>query len=59
MIAYAAAVTFPHENVQWLVNEVAIRITHRRLYQVSAAITVMEAAWLTWILIRRLRGQTA
>ena len=59
MIAYAAAVTFPHENVQWLVNEVAIRITHRRLYQVSAAITVMEAAWLTWILIRRLKGQAA
>jgi hypothetical protein len=59
LIAYAAAVTFPHENVQWLVNEVAIRITHRRLYEVSAAITVVEAVWLTWILVRRLRGQTA
>ncbi|MGA2194591.1 MAG: hypothetical protein ABSH40_04910 [Bryobacteraceae bacterium] len=59
LMAYAAAVTFPHENVQWLVNEIAIRITHRRLYQVSAAITVVGAAWLTWILARRLRGQAA
>jgi len=59
LIAYAAAVTFPHENVQWLVNQVAIRITLGRLYQVSAAITVTEAAWLTWILIRRLGGQEA
>ena len=59
LIAYAAAVTFPHEPVQWLVNEIAIRITHRHLYQVSAAITLVEAAWLTWILVRRLRGQAA
>jgi hypothetical protein len=59
LIAYAAAVTFPHENVQWLVNQVALRITHRRLYQLSAAITLVEAAWLTWILARRLRRQAA
>ena len=59
MTAYAAAVTFPHENVQWLVNQIAIRITHRHLYQVSAAITVAGAAWLTWILVRRLKTQTA
>lgn len=59
MIAYAAAVTFPHQNVQWLVNEIAIRITHRRLYQVSAAITLVEAVGLTLILVWRLRGQPA
>lgn len=59
LLAYAAAVTFPHENVQWLVNEIAIRITHVRLYQVSAAITLVEAAWLSAIVIRRLRKQPA
>jgi hypothetical protein len=58
-VAYAAAVTFPHENAQWLVNEIAIRITHPRLYQLSAAITAMEAVGLTWILVRRLRKQPA
>jgi truncated hemoglobin YjbI len=38
LLAYAAAVTFPHENVQWLMNQIAIRISHHRLYQWSAAI---------------------
>jgi hypothetical protein len=59
LIAYAAVATFPHESVQWLVNEIAIRITHRHLYQLSAAITLLEAACLTWILVRRLRTQAA
>jgi hypothetical protein len=59
LIAYAAAVTFPHENVQWLVNEIANRITHRHLYQVSAAITAVEAISLTWIVVRRLKTQDA
>lgn len=57
LIAYAAAVTFPHENVQWLVNQIAIRITHPRLYQASAAIGWAEAAVLTFVLVRRLRAQ--
>jgi hypothetical protein len=57
--AYAAAVTLPHENVQWLVNQIAIRITHPYLYRLSAAIALVEAAGLTWILARRLRKQAA
>ena len=59
LLAYAAAVTFPHENVQWLVNEIAIRISHLRLYQLSAAITAVEAVSLTAILVLRLRKQPA
>jgi|SRR5579872_7145215 len=59
VLAYAAAVTFPHEKVQYVMNEIAIRITHRRLYQASAAITLIEAALVTWIFARRLKGQPA
>jgi glycopeptide antibiotics resistance protein len=54
LIAYAAAVTFPHEAVQYVVNELANRITHKRLYQVSAAILLVQGALLTWFVFRRL-----
>ncbi len=57
LAAYAAAVTFPHENVQYLVNLIAIRFTHKRLYQGSAVIALFEAALLTFIVIRRLGKQ--
>jgi hypothetical protein len=59
LLGYATAVTLPHENVQWLVNQFAIRITLPHLYQLSAAITAVEAVGLTWILVRRLRQQPA
>jgi hypothetical protein len=57
LLAYAAAVTFPHENVQWLMNEIAIRISHHRLYQWSAGIGVAEALLLTLIVVWRFRAQ--
>jgi hypothetical protein len=59
LLLYAAAVTFPHENVQWLMNEIAIRITHTRLYQLSAAIGAVEVVAMTIILVVRLRRQEA
>src|SRR5262249_16215042 len=59
LAAYAVVVTFPHENVQYYVNEIAIRISHKRLYQTSAAIALMEGGALTLILLRRVRGQAA
>jgi hypothetical protein len=59
LLAYAALVTFPHENVQWVVNEIANRIKHRNLYLASAAITLLEGALMTLILARRLRAQPA
>jgi len=57
LIAYAAAVTFPHEQVQWLVTKIGGLITHRRLYAISAGITLAEAVLVTWVLARRFRGQ--
>lgn len=57
LLIYAAVATFPHENVQWLMNEIAIRITHHRLYMWSAAIGGVEAVVLTVIIIVRLRKQ--
>ena len=57
MAAYAAAVTFPHQPVQWLVNQIAIRITHRHLYQLSAAIALALALVLTTILPRQWKAQ--
>jgi hypothetical protein len=59
LLVYAALVTFPHENVQWVTNEIAIRISHKRLYQASAAIGLAEVALLTCILWRRIRGLAA
>lgn len=59
MLAYAASVTFPHENVQYVVNEIANSISHKRLYQVSALVILIEGVLLSWILCRRLRHQPA
>jgi hypothetical protein len=56
-VVYAAAVTFPHENVQWAVNEIAIRITHPQLYRLSAAIALTLGAVLTLLLLRGARRQ--
>lgn len=56
-LAYAAAVSFPHENVQWFVNEIAIRITHPNLYRLSAAIALTLGALLTALFLRGARRQ--
>src|SRR5581483_7730318 len=53
LLAYAALVTFPHENVQYVVNELALKISHKRVYQLSAAIVLMLGIALSWILWRR------
>ena len=58
MLVYAAAVTFPHENVQWLMNEFALRYTHARLYQVWGWIGICLAVIFTVIVLLRLRRQT-
>ena len=54
MIAYAAAVTFPHEQVQLIVGKIADLLTRPGLYRVSAAIAIALAALLTVVLSRRL-----
>ncbi len=58
-IAYAAAVTFPHEQVQLLVGKIADRLTRPGLYRVSAGIAIALAVLLTAILWRRLREHVA
>src|SRR6202050_5742865 len=59
LAVYAAAVTFPHEFVQYEVNEFQIRIGGiHRLYVVAAAIVLDQGALLTFILLRSLAGQT-
>jgi hypothetical protein len=57
LLAYAAVATFPHENVQWLMNEIAIRITHAHLYKLSGEVAAAEAVIFTAILLFRLRKQ--
>jgi hypothetical protein len=57
LLAYAAAVTFPHEQVQYYVAELASQITHRRLYAASAALLLIQGALATWFLFKRLVGQ--
>jgi hypothetical protein len=57
-LTYAAAVSFPHENVQWAVNEIAIRITHKSLYRISAGIGLTEAAIFSWLLWRGVSRKT-
>lgn len=51
MLAYAALVSFPHEWVQWAVNELCIRYTHAVVYRGSAEIALGEVLLLTlWML---------
>ena len=51
---YAAAVTFPHEQVQLLVGAIADRLTRPGLYRVSAAIAIALAVVVTAVLWRQL-----
>lgn len=59
LIAYAAAVTFPHEQVQLLVGRIADRLTRPGLYRVSAAIAIALAVLVTALLLRRLATHPA
>jgi hypothetical protein len=57
LILYACAVTFPHQNVQDIVGQLATKYSHKRLYQVSATIALIEGVALTWLFIRSVSGQ--
>ena len=54
-VGYAAAVTFPHEQVQLIVGHIADRLTRPGLYRVSAEIAIALAAAATIVLLWRLR----
>lgn len=55
LIVYAAAVTFPHEQVQLVVGAIADRLTRPGLYRVSAEIGIALAVLATVVLFWRLR----
>jgi hypothetical protein len=59
LIVYAAAVTFPHQKVQDVVGALANAISHRRLYQLSAAIILILGVAFSAIVWRRIAGQPA
>ncbi len=59
LILYACAVTFPHQNVQDIVAQLATKITHRRLYQGTAAIVLILGFVLTVLFFRKISGQPA
>src|SRR5579864_344902 len=59
VLIYAAAVTFPHELVQRMVEVWSNALTRPGIYRVSAAIALLEIAISTWIVVRRLARQPA
>lgn len=50
LLIYAAAATFPHAQVQWEINEFAIRYGHPALYLVTAAVVATLGAIFTALL---------
>jgi hypothetical protein len=57
LLLYAALATFPHQPVQWLMNEIALRSSRPQVYLWSARIGIVEAVILTAVLLFRLRKQ--
>jgi hypothetical protein len=53
-VAYACAVTFPHQPVQDLVGALAAKITLKRLYQLSATIALTIGVVLSFLFVRKL-----
>ena len=54
LIAYAALVTFPHEQVQLLIGKISFYTGLKRIYQTSAAVTVALGLWLTLVVIKKM-----
>jgi hypothetical protein len=57
LLIYVPSVIFPHDLVQYYVNEIANRYTHRRLYQGAAIIGEVIGVVVTLIFVWRLRTQ--
>ena len=56
-LIYAPLVTFPHDTVQYYVNEIAIRFGHKKLYQGAAVMGVSLAAIFTLVFLLAWRKQ--
>jgi len=58
LLLYVPAVIFPHDIVQYYANEIAIRYTHKRLYQGSAAGAIVIGLVLTFVFLAGVRRRT-
>lgn len=56
-MAYAASVTFPHEQVQLVIGRISFYTGMRVLYRISAGVTIALGLALTLVLIKRLAGR--
>jgi hypothetical protein len=57
LLIYVPSVIFPHDTVQYYANEIAIRYTHKRLYQGSAVGAIFIGVVLTLMFLRAVRRQ--
>jgi hypothetical protein len=58
LLAYACAVSFPHQHVQDIVGALAAKITLKRLYQGSVTLAFLEAAVFISLFVRSLSRQS-
>ena len=57
LMIYVPSVIFPHDTVQYYVNEIAVRYTHKRLYQGSAAGAICLGVVVTLMFLWSVRRQ--
>ena len=57
LLIYVPSVIFPHDTVQYYVNEIANRVTHKRLYQGAAVCGVALATLVSLVFAWRVRTQ--
>ncbi|HEY1759150.1 MAG TPA: hypothetical protein VGG72_27505 [Bryobacteraceae bacterium] len=58
LLAYACAVTFPHQPVQDVVGELVTKISRNRVYQLSVTLAFIEAAVFIGLFVRALSQRT-
>jgi multisubunit Na+/H+ antiporter MnhB subunit len=57
LLIYVPFAIFPHETVQYYANEIAIRYTHKRLYQGSAVVAIALGVIVTLMFLLAVRKQ--
>jgi hypothetical protein len=57
LLIYVPSVIFPHDIVQYYANEIAIRYTHKRLYQGSAIAGISIGVVVTLMFLLAVRRQ--
>jgi hypothetical protein len=57
LLLYVPSVIFPHDTVQYYANEIAIKYTHKRLYQGSAVAAILIGVITTLMFVWAVRRQ--